>query len=183
MESDHLAHFGVRLQCLWTFTLPNSIFGVVRATNNREATSIQAYSGCGVECGGAAQMLQTCQATRLYMLAPPSVRRTENNFYSLLSEGAQVPEVDSVFSPKTIPFPNNLEDHRWDAPSWPTCATPAVSRSKRCWKKPRTRLCTAEMRWRALTCSDSFITTLIVIVRRTQILVHPKPAFGLVLWC
>jgi len=31
---------------------------------------------------------------------------TESNFYSLLSEGAQVPEVDSVFSPKTIPFPS-----------------------------------------------------------------------------
>ena len=167
MESDHLAHFAVRLQCLWTFTLPTSIFGVVRATNNREAASIQAYSECGVDCGGAAQMLQTCQATRLYMLAPPSVRRTESNFYSLLSEGAQRTGTWGwqCFFSQNHPLPEQLGRSSLRCTQLANLCYSCCVQEQEMLEEAKN---TAVHSWDAMKGSDSFITTLIVIVRRTQ---------------
>lgn len=93
LESDHLAHFGMRLEYLWTVTLPNNSWC---SENNQQprstVTLIQRYSLCGVElllrCStDVADTLQLWGSTCSRLQAWEGPRA---NSYSLLAEGKQV---------------------------------------------------------------------------------------------
>ena len=166
MESDHLAHFGVRLQCLWTFTLPNSIFGVVRATNNREAASIQAYSGCGVDCGVQHRCcrhakLRGSTCSRLQAWEGPKATSTVCSV-----RVHRYLRLTVFFLPKPSPsLPEQLGRSSLRCTQLANlCYTCCVQEQEMLEEAKNT----AVHSWDAMKGADSFITTLIVIVRRTQ---------------
>ena len=179
MESDHLAHFGVRLQCLWTFTLPNSIFGVVRATNNREAASIQAYSGCGVDCGVQHRCcrhakLRGSTCSRLQAWEGPKATSTVCSV-----RVHRYLRLTVFFLPKPSP---SLTTWKIIVEMHPVgqlvlhLLCPGARDAGRSQEHRCAQLRCDEGRWQFHHHFDRHSAT-------HSRLVHPKPAFGLVLWC